>query len=77
MVGCSENRLERSLYDFRTIIHSPTLVIIPLRDQFRLRGIMRKRSLLLHVMLRQETSWYALDSKEYLLSPLCLNNSEN
>ena len=50
-----------------TIIHLPTLVIIPLRDKFRLRHIMRKRSLLLHVMLRQGTSWYALDSKEYLL----------
>ena len=58
------------------IIHLPTLVIIPLRDKFRLRCIMRKRSLLLHVMLRQGTSWYALDSKEYLLPPPCLDDSE-
>ena len=31
-----------------TIIHLPTLVIIPLQDKFRLRCKMRKRSLLLH-----------------------------
>ena len=59
-----------------TLIHLPTLVIIPLRDTFRFRCIIRKRSLLLHVMLRQETSWYALDSKEYLLPPPCLDDSE-
>ena len=37
---------------------------------------MRKRSLLLHVMLTQETSWYALDNIEYLLPPLHLEESE-
>ena len=58
------------------IIHLHTLVIIPLRDKFRLRCIMRKRSLLLHVLLRQETSWYALDNKEYLLPPPCFDDSE-
>ena len=35
-----------------------------------------KRSLLLNVMLRQGTSWYALDNIEYLLLPLCLEESE-
>ena len=35
-----------------------------------------KRSLLLHVMLRQGMSWYALDNVEYLLPPLCLEESE-
>ena len=59
-----------------TILHLPPSVIIPLRDKFRLRCIMRKRSLLLHIMLKQGTSWYALYSKEYLLPPLCLDNSE-
>ena len=39
-----------------TIIHLPTSVIIPLRDKFRLRHIMRKRSLQCHIMLRQGTS---------------------
>ena len=32
--------------------------------------------LLLHVMLRQGTSWYALDNIEYLLPPPCLEESE-
>ena len=54
----------------------PTSVIIPVRDKFRLRHIIRKRSLLLHIMLKQETSWYTLDSKEYLLPPPCLDYSE-
>ena len=58
------------------MIHLPASVIIPLRDKFRLRCIMRKRSLLLHIMLKQGTSWYALNSKEYLLSPPCLDDSE-
>ena len=49
-----------------TVIHLPTSVIIPLRDKVRLSCIMRKRALLLHVMLRQGTSRYALNSKEYL-----------
>ena len=35
-----------------------------------------KRSLLLHIMLKQGTSWYALDSKEYLLPPPCLDDPE-
>ena len=35
-----------------TIIQMPILVKIPLRDKYGLRCIMRKRSLLLHVMLR-------------------------
>ena len=38
-----------------TIIQLPILVKIPFRDKYRLKCIMRKKSLL-HVMLRQETS---------------------
>ena len=60
----------------RTMIHLPTSVIIPLRDKLRLRCIMRKRSLLLHILLKQGTSWYALDNKEYLLPPPCLDNQK-
>ena len=59
----------------RTLVHLPKSVIIPLRDKFRLRHIIRKGSLLLHVMLRQGTLWQALDSKEYLLPPSCLDDS--
>ena len=59
------------------LVHLPKSDIIPFRDKFRLRCIIRKRSLLLHVMLRQGTLQYALDSKEYLLPPPCLDDSEN
>ena len=38
---CSTNRLERSPYDFEWKYN--TSVIIPLRDKFRLRHVMRKR----------------------------------
>ena len=58
-----------------TIIQLPISVKIPLRDKYRLRCMMRKRSLLLHVMLRQGTSWYTLDNIEYLLPPLHLEES--
>ena len=57
------------------IVQLPILVKIPLRDKYRLRYLMRKRSLLLHVMLRQGMSWYALDNIEYLLPPPCLEES--
>ena len=60
----------------RALVYLPKLVIILLRDKFRLRCIIRKRSLLLHVILRQATSWYALDSKENLLPPPCLDDTE-
>ena len=59
-----------------SIVHLLTSVIIPLRDKFRLRYIMRKMSLLLHIELKQGTLWYALNSKEYLLQPPCLDDSE-
>ena len=58
------------------MVHLPTSVIIPIRGKIRLRHIIRKRSLLLHIMLKKGTSWYVLDSKEYLLSPPCLDDSE-
>ena len=48
----------------------------PLRDKYRLRYLMRKGSLLLHVILRQGMSWYALDNIEYLLPPPHLEESE-
>ena len=58
------------------IIQLPILVKVPLRDKYRLRSVMRKGSLLLHVMLQQVTSWYALDNIEYLLCPPHLEESE-
>ena len=54
-----------------TIIQMPKSVKVPLRDKYRLRPLMEKHSLLLHVMLRQGTSWYALDNTDFfLLLPL-------
>ena len=58
------------------IVQLPILVKIPLRDKYRLRYLMKKRSLLLHVMLRQGMSCYALDNIEYLLPLPCLEESE-
>ena len=50
-----------------TIIQMPKSVKVPLRDKYRLRTLMEKHSLLLHVMLRQGTSWYASDNTDFLL----------
>ena len=54
-----------------TIVRMPKTVKIPLRDKYRLRTLLDKHSLLLHVMLQQGTSWYALDKTdlETLLPP--------
>ena len=37
---------------------------------------MRKKIIVVMFMLRQGTSWYALDNIEYLLPPPCLEESE-
>ena len=54
----------------------PISVKVPFRDKYRLRHLITNRSLILHAMLRQETSWCALDNIEYLLPPPCLDESE-
>ena len=60
-----------------TIIRIPKMIKVPLRDKYRLRTLMDKHSLLLHVMLRQGTSWYALDKTDSeLLLPPPLQESE-
>ena len=55
-----------------TIVRMPKTVKVPLRDKYGLRTLMEKHSLLIHIMLRQGTSWYALDKMdtETLLPPL-------
>ena len=58
------------------IVQLPISVKIPLRDRYRLRHMVSKWSLLLHVMLRHGTFWYALDNIEYLLPPTHLEESE-
>ena len=62
-----------------TIVKMLKTVKIPLRDKYRLRTLMDKHSLLLHVMLRQGTSWYALDKmdSETLLPPHYKNQNIN
>ena len=52
-----------------TIIQMPKSVEVPLRDKYKLRTLMEKHSLLLHVILREGTSWYALDNIDFLLPP--------
>ena len=58
-----------------TIIKMPKSVKVPIRDKYRLRTLMEKHSLLLHIMLRQGTSCYALDNFDFLLPPI-LQESE-
>ena len=57
-------------------VQLPILVKVPFRDKYRLWHLITNRSFLLHVMLRQGTSWYALDNIEYLLPPPHLEESE-
>ena len=52
-----------------TIIQMPISLKVLLRDKYKLRTLMEKHPLLLHVMLRQGTSWYALDNIDYMLPP--------
>ena len=42
------------------VINFPGSVIIPFRDKFKIRWIMRSKSLLLHLMLKQGQTWYPL-----------------
>ena len=58
------------------IVQLPISVKVPFRDKYRLRHLTTNRSLLLHVMLRQGTSWYALDNIGYLLPSQHLEESE-
>ena len=42
------------------IINLPGSVIIPFRDKFKVRQMIRSRPLLLHLMLKQGQTWYPL-----------------
>ena len=44
------------------VINLPGSVIIPFRDKFKIRRIMKNRPLLLHLMLKQGQTWYPLSS---------------
>ena len=51
------------------ILQMPKTVKIPIRDKYRLRKLMDTHSLLLHIMLRQGTSWFSIDNTDFLLPP--------
>ena len=44
------------------VVNLPGSVIIPFRDKFRIRWIMKSRPLLLHLMLKQGQTWYPLSN---------------
>ena len=43
-------------------INLPSSVIIPFRDKFKIRQIIKSRPLLLHLMLKQGQTWYPLSN---------------
>ena len=44
------------------VINLPGSVIIPFRDKFKIRQIIKSRPLLLHLMLKQGQTWYLLSN---------------
>ena len=46
----------------RNIIYLPGSVIIPFRDKFKVRQMIRSKPLLLHLMLKQGQTWYPLSN---------------
>ena len=52
-----------------TMIQIPKSVKVLLRDKYKLRTLMEKHTQLLHVMLKQGISWYALDNEDYMFPP--------
>ena len=46
----------------RNEIDLPTSVILPFRETFRARKLIRKQPLLLHVMLKQGKTWFTLEN---------------
>ena len=45
-----------------SVVNLPSSVIIPFRDKFKIRRMMRKRPILLHMMLKQGQTWYPLSN---------------
>ena len=43
-------------------INLPTSVITSFRDKFRIRQLVSREPLLLHVMLKQDMTWFSLDN---------------
>ena len=69
-MGHDKNKLERSFVTLNgTMVQMPKSVKVLLRDKYKLRTLMEKHLLQLHIMLKQGTSWYALDNIDYMLPP--------
>ena len=49
------------------IINLPGSVIIPFRDKFKVRQMIRSRPLLLHLMLKQGQTWYPLSNVQEMM----------
>ena len=47
---------------YGSVVNLPGSVIIPFRDKFKIRQIIRGRPLLLHLMLKQGQTWYPLSN---------------
>ena len=45
-----------------SIVNLPGSVIIPFRDKFKIRQMIRSRPLLLHLMLKWGQTWYPLSN---------------
>ena len=43
-------------------VNLPRLVMIKLRDKFKIRHMMKKEPLLFHIMLKQGIAWFTLAS---------------
>ena len=46
-------------------INLPKTVVIPLMDKFRVRWLIKKNPLHLHIMLKQRKSWYNLENSSW------------
>ena len=45
-----------------SVVKMPGSIIIPFRDKFKIRQMIRSRHLLLHLMLKQGQTWYPLSN---------------
>ena len=57
-------------------IDLPSLIIIPIKDRYRARRLLRKHPLLFYVMLKQEKTWFSLVLEPRNLSIANDNNSK-
>ena len=62
-MGYNGNRLATDYNNIKwNVINLPGSVIIPFRDKFKIRWIIKSRPLLLHLMLKQGQTWYLLSN---------------